>query len=212
MLKSRCTGALLLAMLGVVLLAHTRVTAQCEVFVRCLPYPALATCAYQICGTASMTDMQQVLPCSASLTTCMCVYVLHLHAGDMEECSHQQGWAQAHMEQHDATAAAVATLKRSSSNPEEDLFWCGNAGQLAAAELFSIPAAFQPRVKDLTAPDAPCLLSMDSNLSEVSTPLAAPMAVPSEEQHTVSVPAGSDCLCTHDSPPLFYSILGCLCG
>jgi hypothetical protein len=157
-----------------------------------------------------MTDMQKMLPCSASLTTFMCVYALRLDAGDMEECSHQQGWAQAHMEQHDATAAAVATLKRSSSNSEEDLFWCGNAGQLAAAELFSIPAAFQPRVKDLTAPDAPCLLSMDSNLSEVSTPLAAPMAVPSEEQHMVSAPAASDCPCMNDSPPV--SCLGCMCG
>ena len=105
----------------------------------------------------------------------------------MQGCSHQHIWGAAHQEQEAAAAAAMAAITRSSSG-DDDLFWAGNAGQLAAAELFSIPPAYQPRVKDLTAPGGPCLLSMDSDMSDISTPLAAPMAVPAE-QHTVSRPA-----------------------
>lgn len=80
--------------------------------------------------------------------------------------------------QEQVAAASMDVPMRSSSTAEEDLFWC-SAGQLAAAELFSIPPAYQPRVKDLTAaPGAPCLLGMDS-LCDISTPLTS--APPAEE-------------------------------
>lgn len=97
---------------------------------------------------------------------------------------HQHSATETQLQQHaaDAGADADAHPVRSTSSTEDelsqDLFWCGNAGQLAAAELFSIPAAYQPRVKDLTAaPGAPCLLGMGS-MCEISTPLASPLAAP----------------------------------
>lgn len=65
-------------------------------------------------------------------------------------------------------------LQRCSTAEEDvsqDLLWGGNGGQLAAAELFNLPPAFQPRVKDLTSPAGTCLLGMD-NLCDITSPLA----------------------------------------
>lgn len=64
---------------------------------------------------------------------------------------------------------------------DDDLFWCGSAGQLAAAELFSIPAAFQPRVKDLTAAGPPCLLELDSLCPVVTSSPQMPALVANSE-------------------------------
>jgi hypothetical protein len=109
---------------------------------------------------------------------------------------HQHSTSQVQLQVQVAAAAAGAGPVRSTISAEDelsqDLFWGGNAGQLAAAELFSIPAAYQPRVKDLTGPGAPCLLSVHSmrDQQEMSTPLAAPLAAPMaepvEELHAVS--------------------------
>lgn len=108
-----------------------------------------------------------------------------------EGVQHQHSTSQVQLQAQVAAAAGAAGPVRSTDSAEDelsqDLFWGGNAGQLAAAELFSIPAAYQPRVKDLTGPGGPCLLTVHSmsDQEEMSTPLAAPMAQPVEEQHMV---------------------------
>jgi hypothetical protein len=111
-----------------------------------------------------------------------------------EGVQHQHSTSQAQLQAQVAAAAEAGLVRCTSSAEDElsqDLFWGGNAGQLAAAELFSIPAAYQPRVKDLTGPGAPCLLNVHSmsDQEEMSTPLAAPLAAPMAEPvelHTVS--------------------------
>lgn len=101
---------------------------------------------------------------------------------------HQHSTTQTQLQQQVAAAASADPVLHSISSTvvelSQDLFWCANTGQLAAAELFSIPAAYQPRVKDLTAPGAACLMAMDG-LCDVSTPLAAPEDV--QEVGSVSV-------------------------
>lgn len=94
--------------------------------------------------------------------------VLLVPAGCMLEfVQHQHSTMQAQLQQDVAAATAEADLVQSNTSTAggdmcQDLLWGSNGGQLAAAELFSIPAAYQPRVKDLTAPGAPCLLGMGS--------------------------------------------------
>lgn len=112
---------------------------------------------------------------------------------------HQHSTTQTQLQQQVAAAAAAAdpVLHSISSTAVElshDLFWCANTGQLAAAELFSIPAAYQPRVKDLTAPGAACLLGMDG-LCDAST---APAASAPQDVHEAPA-AASEPTCSEDS-------------
>jgi hypothetical protein len=98
---------------------------------------------------------------------------------------HQHSSSQAQLQQHVAAAGLPAPLQRCSTAEEDtsqDLLWGGNAGQLAAAELFNLTPAFQPRVKDLTSPGGTCLLGMDS-LCNISSPLTMPLATHTEEAH-----------------------------
>lgn len=93
---------------------------------------------------------------------------------------HQHSTTQIQLQQELPDAAPADQLQGSCGAEDEldrDLFWGGNNSQLAAAELFSIPPAYQPRVKDLTAPGAPCMMGLDA-LCSLSGPLTAPVDEP----------------------------------
>lgn len=93
---------------------------------------------------------------------------------------HQHSTTQVQLQQELPVAAPADQLQGSCGAEDElygDLFWGGNNSQLAAAELFSIPTAYQPRVKDLTAPGTHCMLGLDA-LCNLSTPLSAPVDEP----------------------------------
>jgi hypothetical protein len=101
--------------------------------------------------------------------------------------------------QHLQPQPQLSPATQQEQQQQAELFYNSNRSQLAAAELldqqlFSMPAVYQPRVKDLEAPDISGMLSGEDGLcglETAATTIAVPVVEPVEVREKLFTTSGA---------------------